>query len=270
VDAVCHRSTDRASLAMVQTLLLVDYENVPKVDLSVLDEGYRAVIFVGKNQEPPKAARKKQTAHRFERVDFLKIDGDGKNALDFHIAFHLGRIFETAPETECVVIAKDKGYDPLLRHLNKRGVKCRRVESWEELISARRPRVEPTASSGATISALGPVFPVPLPDHELTVCPKCKKASTIEHHGGRWCSNCGSFAVAADPKLLPSTQLGLRPDDRQSRWVGGSRISGALGPIHAAISLSECGWCHQQSDMAGGIYDDGEWMCGQCVAGYAT
>ena len=31
-----------------------------------------------------------------------------------------------------------------------------------------------------------------------------------------------------------------------------------------------CGWCHQQKDMSTGIYDDGEWMCGDCVSGYAT
>ena len=31
-----------------------------------------------------------------------------------------------------------------------------------------------------------------------------------------------------------------------------------------------CGWCHQQKDISTGIYDDGEWMCGDCVSGYAT
>lgn len=51
------------------TLLLVDYENVPKVDLSVLDEGYRAVIFVGKNQQPPRASKRTEIAHRFVRVE---------------------------------------------------------------------------------------------------------------------------------------------------------------------------------------------------------
>lgn len=263
---------------MMQTLLLVDYENVPKVDLSVLDEGYRAVIFVGKNQEHPKAARMKSTAHRFARVDFLKIDGNGKNALDFHIAFHLGRIFETAPDTECVVIAKDKGYDPLLRHLNKNGLKCSRIEGWEQFLSERGPVLKPVEAPAVLALASSPMGPSiavrasgPFPNPELTVCPRCKKASTIAHHGGRWCSNCGSFAVAADPKLLPSSQQGLRPNDRWSRGkVRRSSASGAPGPVRVDTSLSECGWCHQQSDMAGGIYDDGEWMCGQCVAGYAT
>ncbi len=216
---------------MAQTLLLLDYENVPKVDLSVLDEGYRAVIFVGNDQEPPKAARAKSTAHRFVRVDFLKIDGKGRNALDFHIAFHLGRIFETAPDTECVVIAKDKGYDPLLRHLNKNGLKCRRVKGWDAFVREPRPVRVPVKS----LPAPSPIAPTlvkafatpsptstlmnasPLSDPELTVCPRCKRSSTIEHHGGRWCSNCGSFAVQPDPRLLPSSQAGFRQNRRRLR-----------------------------------------------------
>lgn len=83
----------------VKRLLLVDFENVHKVDLSVLDDSYRAIIYVGAKQNPPKAARKPATAHRFTRVDFQRIEGSGKNALDFHIAFQLGRTFETATST---------------------------------------------------------------------------------------------------------------------------------------------------------------------------
>jgi hypothetical protein len=104
---------------MSNKLVLVDYENVQRIDLSILDESYRAVVFVGANQQPPKAARRPATAHRFNRVDFLKVEGNGRNALDFHIAFHLGRTFEKAPQTECFVLSRDKGYDPLLLHLNK-------------------------------------------------------------------------------------------------------------------------------------------------------
>lgn len=119
---------------MTKKLLLVDLENKHKVDLSPLDESFRAIIFVGANQNPPKAAKKPATAHRFSRVDFLKISGAGKNALDFHIAFELGRTFETAPDTECFVLSGDKGFDPLLNHLNSNGMACKRVESIAELV----------------------------------------------------------------------------------------------------------------------------------------
>ncbi len=232
---------------MTKRLLLVDLENVHKIDLSLLDETYRAIIYVGAKQNPPKAASKKAAAHRFQRVDFQKIEGSGKNALDFHIAFQLGRIIETEPETECIVLSADKGFDPLLSHLNKNGLSCRRVKTMGELV--------PVAES--------PADQVDIDDPDRTVCPKCHKASTIEHHGGRWCSNCGSFAVRPDPSKLPSASLGYR-DSRSSP------MAERLEQERYLRNLPMCGWCNQKKDMSTGIYDDGEWMCGDCVAGYAT
>lgn len=225
-------------MAVITTLLLVDLENVHKIDLSRLDESYRAIIYVGAKQNPPKAASKKATAHRFTRVDFQKIEGSGKNALDFHIAFQLGRTFETAPETTCVVLSGDKGFDPLLLHLNKNGMACRRINSVDELF----PSQIEVAAAVSTV--------------ELIVCQRCHRASTIEHHGGQWCTNCGRFASAPDPLLLPSRQPGFadRSREREEDYN-----------IYAV-----CGWCHQNTDMTGGIYDDGEWMCSGCIGRYAT
>jgi ribosomal protein S27AE len=231
---------------MTKRLLLVDLENVHKIDLSLLDETYRAIIYVGAKQNPPKAASKKATAHRFQRVDFQKIEGSGKNALDFHIAFQLGRVIETEPDTECIVLSHDKGFDPLLAHLNKNGLACRRVNAMAELV----PKVETVAAAVAD-------------DPDRTVCPKCHKASTIEHHGGRWCSNCGSFAVRPDPSRLPSATL-ANPSTRSSL------LADRLEEERSFRNRPVCGWCHQQKDMSTGIYDDGEWMCGDCVSAYAT
>lgn len=225
---------------MPKTLLLVDLENVHKVDLSVLDDTHRAIIFVGATQNPPRAARNPATAHRFSRVDFQRIEGTGKNALDFHIAFELGRMFEAAPDTVCIVLSKDKGFDPLLLHLNKNGLTCRRINSLDELVPPHRPSAAPA-----------------VPDQP--VCGRCKKASTIEHYGGRWCSNCGCFATPPDPSLLPSNQAGYV--EPRPRLFSGHDSGSSQGLV--------CGWCNQRSDMSGGIYDDGEWMCGDCVSGYA-
>ena len=230
---------------MIKRLLLVDLENVHKIDLSLLDETYRAIIYVGAKQNPPKAASKKATAHRFKRVDFQKIEGAGKNALDFHIAFQLGRTIETAPDTECIVLSGDKGFDPLLTHLNKNGLSCRRVNTMAELL----PKADLVAVADAD-------------DQDRTVCPKCHKASTIEHHGGRWCSNCGSFAVRPDPSRLPALTLGYR---KQS-----SPLADRLEQERYLRTLPVCGWCNQQKDMSTGIYDDGEWMCGDCISRLQT
>ena len=225
---------------MTKHLLLVDYENVPRIDLAVLDDSYRAIVFVGAGQNPPKAASNRDTAHRFRRVEFQKIAGIGKNALDFHIAFQLGRMFETSRETVCIVVSRDKGFDPLLLHLNKSGLHCRRVGSFAELAPTPMPSMQISLAKA---------------DSDIAVCGRCNKPATIEHNGGRWCSNCGTFASEPDPLLSPSSRV----DHQEQR-----------GALHGyPRALQACGWCYQQCDMGDGIYDDGEWMCGGCIAQFA-
>lgn len=229
---------------MTRKLILVDYENIHSIDLSMLDQSYRAIVFVGAKQETPKAARRPATAHRFQRVDFQKVDGSGRNALDFYIAFHLGRTLETAPETECYVLSRDKGFDPLLVHVNRSGVKCRRIEAIEELVHAAE---QPGAVA-----------------EEQVVCRHCGKNSTVEHHGGRWCSNCGRFAVPPNPTLLPSNQPGYR------EVLRGGESSSRFGQVGRTVaSTLRCDWCQQTMDVGDGVYDDGEWMCWACVAQHA-
>ncbi|MBL8517302.1 MAG: hypothetical protein JNM76_10085 [Betaproteobacteria bacterium] len=225
-------------------LLLVDLENVHRIDLSLLDESYEAIVYVGAKQNPPRIARQAATEHRFRRVEFQKIEGGGKNALDFHIACQLGRTFETARDTDCIVLSKDAGFDPLLAYLNKQGLSCRRIANMEELI----------ADAGELSPELDPA---------LTVCPRCKKAKTIEHHGGRWCTNCGSFASPPDPALLPSNQLSRRAEPRNV-------FADLIGRETNRQSQTMCDWCYQPMEMLSGIYDDGEWMCGGCIAGYTS
>jgi hypothetical protein len=156
-------------------LLLVDYENVPRIDLSSLDESYRAIVFVGAAQNPPRAAAHRDTAHRFRRVEFQKVARSGKNAADFHIAFHLGRVYETARDTQCFIISRDKGFDALVDFLNTAGLLCQRVDGFE---------------------------------HLSVICPRCQRPSTVALHGGYWCSRCGRYASPPDPALLPSNQPG--------------------------------------------------------------
>ncbi len=58
----------------------------------------------------------------------MKTAGQGPNALDFHIAFYLGRELAAAAP-ECVILSRDTGFDPLMRHLQELGHTCRRVIS---------------------------------------------------------------------------------------------------------------------------------------------
>ncbi|MBN2537408.1 hypothetical protein JXB37_03925 [candidate division WOR-3 bacterium] len=124
-------------------LLLVDYENVQQVELGRLDESYRAIIFVGQSQKNIPLELVTAAQKMGSRVEWHKVSGDGRNALDFVIACHLGRVYERAPRPECIVLSHDKGFDPLLKYLNAAGMKCRRVNSVLELSATATAAEEP-------------------------------------------------------------------------------------------------------------------------------
>jgi hypothetical protein len=118
---------------MHKKLLLVDFENVQQVDLSRLDDSFNIIIFVGANQKSVPIDLVTNAQQFGTRVEWQKVDGTGSNALDFFIACQLGRVAEKTPQTHCIVLSKDKGFDPLLRYLNKTGLKCKRINSLLEL-----------------------------------------------------------------------------------------------------------------------------------------
>ena len=53
--------------------------------------------------------------------------------LFFFIAYQLGKIFEREPQAQCYVLTKDKGFDPLLKHLQAASRKCQRIEKISEI-----------------------------------------------------------------------------------------------------------------------------------------
>lgn len=118
---------------MSHKLLLVDFENVQQLDLSRLDNNFNVIIFVGSSQKSIPIELVASAQKLGNRVEWLRVEGSGSNALDFYIACQLGRVLEKSPSLHCVVLSKDKGFDPLLRYLNKSGLKCRRINSLLEL-----------------------------------------------------------------------------------------------------------------------------------------
>ncbi len=118
---------------MSAKLLLVDFENVQEFDRSRLDDDFRIIVFVGASQKSIPIELVKNLQGLGNRVAWKKVEGNGSNALDFFIACQLGRVLERSPQIHCIVLSKDKGFDPLLRHLSKKGLKCRRINSVLEL-----------------------------------------------------------------------------------------------------------------------------------------
>lgn len=120
---------------MTDRVLLIDLENVQKVDLTLVPSDARVLVFYGIAQKKLPEELVVQAQPLGPRLKWIKISGQGPNALDFHIAFYLGQELAHRPNSECTVFSRDTGFDPLMRHLQALGHVCSRVQSLKGAFS---------------------------------------------------------------------------------------------------------------------------------------
>ncbi|WP_129642673.1 PIN domain-containing protein [Peristeroidobacter agariperforans] len=114
---------------MGDRVLLIDLENVQKFHLSALPGDVRVLVFYGAAQTKLPDELVIQAQPLGTRLAWIRISGNGPNALDFHIAYYLGLELTHRPTSDCTVLSKDTGFDPLIRHLVELGHRCRRANS---------------------------------------------------------------------------------------------------------------------------------------------
>ncbi len=144
--------------------ILVDYENVqPRSWDSLRGIPFKLFLFVGANQTriPIDLAQALQSLGT--AAEYIRIDGSGKNALDFHIAYYLGKLVEEDPNGHFHIISKDTGFDPLVRHLKGRKIKVGRAKDLLEIpvlrISNTKPLEEKVQAVIKYLEARGPARP---------------------------------------------------------------------------------------------------------------
>jgi hypothetical protein len=128
--------------------LLVDFENVQPDNVGILNgRSFKIKVFVGANQAkiPFELAR---TLHAFgPDAEYVQIAGGGKNALDFHIAYYIGRLAAENPDASFYVISKDTGFDPLIKYLAAKGVSCQRSIAIPDIFGSKLSSSEPVANN---------------------------------------------------------------------------------------------------------------------------
>lgn len=114
--------------------VLVDLENVQPNSIGQLaHDHFKVIVFVGANQAklPFDLAASLQTLG--QRAEYVKITGNGSNALDFHIAYYIGRLATADPSAYFHIISKDTGFDPLIKHLKSQKVFADRVSTIADI-----------------------------------------------------------------------------------------------------------------------------------------
>lgn len=112
--------------------MFVDYENVNVDGLGLLEPSrFRIVIFHGEHQKNlPIFVTDAQ--NKGLKVEPIEVVGRTREALDLHIAFYLGRVVSNGQALDAdylYIVSKDKGFDPLLRHLGDRWYLAKRIDS---------------------------------------------------------------------------------------------------------------------------------------------
>jgi hypothetical protein len=114
--------------------ILIDYENVQPEALSALNaEHFKVVVFVGASQTKVTLDVAAALQRMGNKAEYIKISGNGPNALDFHIAFYIGQLATQDPTAYFHIISKDTGFDPLIQHLKTKKVVATRSRDVSDI-----------------------------------------------------------------------------------------------------------------------------------------
>lgn len=125
----------------------VDYENTGSLEAINLSEYEKVYVFCGPRNTKIKFGS--LSSSDFCSIELIGVTTMGNNNLDFHLAFHLGRLHEIADEAITFhIISNDSGFNGLVNHLKKIGRKCKKVAT-----KPHRP-IKPSQSSLSDCASL--------------------------------------------------------------------------------------------------------------------
>ena len=120
---------------MRSNIVLIDFENVQPDSLQLLaSEHFRVLLFVGESQTKLRFETAAAVQKLGDRAEYIKIAGNGSNALDFHIAYYIGKLSASEPTAYFHIVSRDAGFDPLIQHLKSKNVFAARVKTIREIL----------------------------------------------------------------------------------------------------------------------------------------
>ena len=129
---------------MRTNFVLIDSENVKPEHIEKLKhEHFRVVVFLGANQKRIDSAIVLAVHALGDNGSYVQVSDKGKDALDFHIAYHIGKLSGEHPGADFHIISKDKGFDPLIKHLREEKIFCSRSASVSEIFRKTAKKEHP-------------------------------------------------------------------------------------------------------------------------------
>lgn len=133
---------------MSKPYVLIDFENVQPKTLDRLQPGaVRIKVFLGQHQTRLMLELVQALQPFGADAEYIAIQGSGPDAVDFHIAFYIGRLAAAEPGAAFTIISRDRGFDPLVRHLVGLGIECQRIPDIEGTPAPARPAAKKAAKA---------------------------------------------------------------------------------------------------------------------------
>jgi len=114
--------------------VFVDYENVREVDQAIIGtKTVHLTLLLGAQKAKFDATVVEKLMLHAATVKLIRLKASGRNALDFTLAYYLGRAVLADPSGYFHIVSKDKGYDPLIEHLCSKHIRAQRHDDFTQL-----------------------------------------------------------------------------------------------------------------------------------------
>ena len=153
--------------------VFVDFENVHEIDLSVIgQETVRFTLLIGARQTKIATDLVEKLLQHASSVELVRLTSTGRNALDFTLAYYVGRAVAADPTGHFHIIAKDTDYDALVTHLRSQHIHAYRHGDFSSLTFSSATTAKPAVR-------IHPVTATPPAPTKASATPKPTKAPKI-------------------------------------------------------------------------------------------
>src|SRR5215831_6557733 len=127
-------TTNSSDLPLPVNHIFVDYENVHTVDSSIFgNKTVHLTLLLGANKAKLDSELVEKLLNHAAAVELIRLESSGRNALDFSLAYYVGRAVAANPLGHFHIVSKDKGYDPLIEHLRSKHIRVKRHGDFSTL-----------------------------------------------------------------------------------------------------------------------------------------
>jgi hypothetical protein len=142
--------------------VFVDYENVHTVDPGIIgSKAVHVTLLLGAKSTKLHAALVEKLMQHAATVEMIRLTSSGRNALDFALAYYVGRAVLADPTGYFHIVSKDKGYDALIEHLRSKHIRARRHDDFTTLTFSAPPPAPANIRPVVTPVAKPPTKPKP-------------------------------------------------------------------------------------------------------------